>query len=286
MRFTLLAIAIITLLLAACAGAPQPPLLSITATDFKFDAPDTVGGGLTRLQLTNNGKEDHHAQLVRLNDGVTVPQFQQAFEAAVKANFQGPTLGQALSLITFQAGAPATTPGKKAEAVFNVPPGQYVMVCFIPSADGVPHAAKGMVKPLTVGSAPAKQPAEPSATATISLGEFAFAGVPQDVKAGKVTWALTNIGKEPHEMDLVKLKAPAAQVKQILSAPPPAGGAPPGPPPWDEAGGFGAFMPGGKGWAMLDLEKGEYALICHIPSPANQGKEHVALGMFAAFTVK
>jgi hypothetical protein len=46
------------------------------------------------------------------------------------------------------------------------------------------------------------------------------------------------------------------------------------------------MMPGETGWVSIELPPGEYAMICFIPSPANEFKPHVALGMFKAFTVK
>jgi len=52
-----------------------------------FTSPDTFAGGIVRIRLNNTGKESHHAQLVRLNDGVTIPQFQSALMAAGQANF-------------------------------------------------------------------------------------------------------------------------------------------------------------------------------------------------------
>jgi hypothetical protein len=91
-------------------------------------------------------------------------------------------------------------------------------------------------------------------------------------------------------MVLVKPKGiPAAQLPQILSqivGAPPGSAPPPGPPPFEWAGGYQVIMPGATGWATLDLTPGEYALVCFIPSPANQGKRHFALGMFRPFSVK
>ena len=30
-------------------------------------------------------------------------------------------------------------------------PGEYVLVCFVPGRDGIPHVMKGMVTPVTIG---------------------------------------------------------------------------------------------------------------------------------------
>ena len=48
----------------------------------------------------------------------------------------------------------AIGPGNEAWIDFDASPldaGDYAMVCFIPGDDGIPHAAHGMVAPVTVG---------------------------------------------------------------------------------------------------------------------------------------
>lgn len=274
----LLALGTIVLAAAACGvAAPAIPTVSIGAADYSFTSADSISGGLIRLQLNNTGKEAHHAQFARLNEGVTLQQFQAGLQKGEAAVFP---------LITFQGGPPAVEPAKQAEAVVDLPVGQYVLLCFIPSPDGVPHLAKGMVKQLTVTAAPAKQPDKLAVKGTVDLVDFHFSGLPGNVTAGKTTLAVVNKGKEPHEMALLKPKGiPAAQLLQVLSAPP-GSAPPPGPPPFEWAGGYQAIMPGATGWATLDLAAGEYALICFVPSPANQGKPHFALGMFHPFSVK
>src|SRR5213596_276554 len=49
--------------------AARPSLVTITATDYAFGMPDTIPAGLTTFRLVNQGKELHHASLVRLGAG-------------------------------------------------------------------------------------------------------------------------------------------------------------------------------------------------------------------------
>ena len=42
--------------------------------------------------------------------------------------------------------------GKSAEATLTLEPGNYLLTCFVPGADHVPHIAKGMSRALTVAS--------------------------------------------------------------------------------------------------------------------------------------
>ena len=51
------------------------PQVVFKGLDYAFDSPDTIEAGLVTLNFENVGKEDHHLQLARLNDGVTFEQF-------------------------------------------------------------------------------------------------------------------------------------------------------------------------------------------------------------------
>ena len=267
---------------------PAIPTIAINAADYTFTAPDSISGGLVRLMLTNTGKEEHHAQLFRLNDGVTLQRFQSAAESAIKAL---PEKGEVvfldiLALGTLEGGPASIPPGETTESIVNLKPGQYVVVCFVTGADGVPHAGKGMVKPLTVTAPAAGQPTPPASQATITLVDYGFVNTPS-LKAGKTVIQVTNDGKEPHEMAIVRLKGiTAAEFQKIISAPPPPAGAapPPGPPPFEFAGGMQAISPEERAWTTLDLRSGDYVYVCFVPS-AKDGKPHAALGMFLPFTV-
>ncbi len=269
-------------------SVPMLETVSITAVDYSFAAPDSISGGLVRVTLANNGKEEHHAQLFRLKEGVTFENFGSAAQAAIKAL---PEKGDAaflpvLAMGTLEGGPASITPGAMTDAVLNLKAGQYVVVCFVTGADGVPHAGKGMVRPLSVTAPTAQQPATPESKETISLVDYAFAVTP-DLKAGKTLVQVVNNGKEPHEAAIIRLKGiTAEQLQKILSAPPPAlGQAPPaGPPPFESAGGMQGISPGEHAWTTLDLKSGDYVYLCFVPS-AKDGTPHVQLGMFKPFKV-
>ena len=268
-----------SLLVVACSrgGAMPVPEVQIQAADYSFTAPDSIPGGLTRVRLSNAGKEDHHAQLARLNDGVTLSQFQEALKKGEAELFP---------LVTFQGGAGGVPPGGRSSGIADLPPGQYLVLCFVPAADGAPHLAKGMIKPLTVTAKPAEQPAAPKVP-TVQLGDFSFSGQAASYSAGKVTLEGLNKGKQVHELIAIKIQDGLTpdQLRQMLAGPPPAGGPPPGPPPFTFAGGMQAVMPEQKAYGEFDFTPGQYAFICFVPDLAS-GKPHVALGMFAPFTVK
>lgn len=271
--FLLTALATLGLVLAGCGATPAAvtiPQIVIKATDYAFDAPAQVNAGLISVRLENNGQELHHAQLARLQDGKTMADLQAAFAQGEQA---------AIALLEFVGGPSVLDPGKSQEVVLDLKAGNYVLLCFIASADGVPHLAKGMVKPIQVVAAGQSGAQAPKADLSIVLKDFGFE-MPTEVKAGKQNWEIKNAGPQLHEMVIFKL-APGKTMADI--------GAffqsPAGPPPFEAVGGMQALSVGKSAWLSLDLQPGNYVALCNVPDPAS-GKAHTELGMIMPFTVK
>jgi hypothetical protein len=131
----------------------------------------------------------------------------------------------------------------------------------------------------------------------VSMQDYAFSGVPDEVEKGKVAFTLTNEGTELHEFALYRLKGdntlddvlelPAdASEDEFLELVTPVKGV---------VGGF-AF-PGGADTAFVNLKKtGDYIAICLIPvgttpeaaeseSEGPPGPPHAAEGMASEFEV-
>jgi uncharacterized cupredoxin-like copper-binding protein len=276
--FFAIAILTVTLLLGACgpaaksqaASGAQIPEITIKAADYAFDAPAQVEAGLVTITLVNDGQEPHHAQLVRLNDGVTLEQFQTALQ-------QGPEA--ALPLAVAAGGPGIVDPGLSSQVTVDLSPGQYLLLCFVPGHDGVPHLAKGMVKPIEVVARTGQVKAvAPRADVTVKLLDFSFI-LPSEIKAGRQVWQVVNEGPQPHEILLIKLVEgkSMADVQAFMHAAHAA-------PPFTNVGGFQAIHPGETGWLNLDLTPGDYVALCYVPD--ENGKSHLEHGMMLPFTVK
>lgn len=140
--------------LAGCGGgdktttpATAGSLVSVSGTDYSFDAPARIPGGQATLRFTNKGQEAHDLHLMRFNDGTSIHQFQQALR-------QGGGPEAALRLVSDSGHVATVGPGQTAEAIVDLSTGEYVLICLVTSpGDGGTHALKGMVKPLTVTAA-------------------------------------------------------------------------------------------------------------------------------------
>lgn len=246
---------------AAGTTAAMPNVVTVKATDYAFDAPDTIEAGLTTVRLEAGGRELHHVSIVRLDSGRTIDDFVKA----IRPNAAFPAWA-------VEVGGPnPPRPGGVAEATLNFEPGNYAFVCLVPSADGVPHVAKGMITPVTVAGA-AVAVAEPAPTVEIKLTDYAFA-LSKPLTAGEHLIRVENGASQAHEVVLARL-APGRTARDLALWVEKMQGPPPGEP----LGGVAGLGSGQHAYFPATLEEGEYALLCFIPD-ARDGKPHVAHGM-------
>lgn len=268
-----LALLLVAAILSACASlapAVQPAQLTIVAKDFAYELPAQIDAGLTTITLKNEGAEPHHAQFARVNDDVSNEQIMAALQ-------QGPDA--ALPLVTLPGGPAVIPPGQSTEVTIDLTPGRYIVLCLVPSHDGVPHAAKGMVSMAEVVERGGRAAAAPQADLTVTLHDFSF-DLPEQIKAGQQVWKVVNQGPQPHEIALIKL-ADGKTMDDVMAWM----GDPMGPPPFADAGGMQGLSAGSTGYFHVDLTPGAYVALCHIPDP-HTGKAHEELGMVKPFVVQ
>ena len=264
---------------ASTAGSAAPSTaaaatLAVTGKEYAFELPASVPAGVTAITLSNTGKEEHQAQLVKLIDGKTMTDLAGAL--------QNPDPSAALQLITLSGGPNAVAPGGTGTTTQALQPGQYAFLCFISAPDGQPHIAKGMVAPLEVtGTATTTE--LPKGDAALTLKDFSFDLT--SLTTGKHTVTVRNDGPQPHDATIVKLNDGVTVDTLKGMATSTASPAPSGPPPWTDVGGLTGIAPGATANFDLDLPAGNYAFICFVPDPATQ-KSHFQLGMIGALTVQ
>ena len=238
--------------------------VSFDMADFSFTFPDSLPSGPTHFVGHNVGKEVHHATLVRIADGKTIADALGAFAADPKS---------AYPLVKFFGGPQSVAPGATQSNVVTLDPGNYAVLCVIPGADGIPHAAKGMLKPFTVTDSGKTDPPVPAGD-TIVLRNYAF-DIPNPLPAhGRIR--VNNDADQPHEVAVYRVNddSSAGDAIAYLSAPTP----PPGPSPVTDSGGITAMQSGQVAGIDLDLVPGTYVFICFLPD-AKDGMPHFAHGM-------
>lgn len=248
--------------------AAAPNVVTVHARDFAYDSlPAQIPAGMTTFKLINDGQTLHHMEIVRLDSGKTL--------ANLEAELAKPAAPP--SWAVFEGGPNAPDPGKQSNATLDLQPGNYAILCLVDVPGGVPHFAKGMVRPFTVTAATGPQSPAPTSDVTITLSDYVF-DLSTPLTAGTHTFAVKNAATQMHEVELVRL-APGKTVEQLLSWI----NKPSGPPPAAAIGGIAPFS-GTTKYFTADITPGTYALICFVPD-AKDGKPHFMHGMTKTITV-
>ena len=125
--------------------------ITVVATEYKFAVTGTTTGGFVQVRFENDGKEPHILVPFKLKPGKTPA------DALALLSAQQPDPEQVAAVFdgdpdTSFYGTPGLLPpGDSETTVAHFTPGSYVLACFIPSPDGTPHFALGMLADLTVG---------------------------------------------------------------------------------------------------------------------------------------
>jgi uncharacterized cupredoxin-like copper-binding protein len=198
MRRMLVLAAVAAIVLSACSeggeeeesptGASAPTSVDVFATEFAFDVPAEVPGGVVEMRFTNTGGLPHEFGFARIDEGKT----EADVKAVIDSEMEPP------GWIEDVAGVPGLSPGRSISVTRTLEPGTYLFVCFFPDVDGTPHAQLGMYRLFTIAGDTGAALPEPDATITAS---DAGLDVPA-LAAGEQTVAFENGGTEPHELFL------------------------------------------------------------------------------------
>jgi len=254
------------------AGAQKPRVVTVKAYDYRFEAPARIPAGTITFRMQNLGKELHHLWIVKLQGNKTPADFTKAMQS----------WGSALRMPEWaiDVGGPnSASPGTTAEGTMTLEPGTYMLVCWIPSPDGMLHVMKGMVKPMTITASAARvASAEPVPDITMTLDDYSYE-LSKPITPGRHVIRVDNRAAQTHEVVIARLN-PDESMTQALA--------------WINAGQVGrgpAVLGGASGIAKgrhmfitVDFVAGRYALFCFIPD-VKDGKPHSSHGMLKEFTV-
>jgi hypothetical protein len=254
-----------------------PPTVTFTATEYAYVAPETIPGGLTRIELANTGEQAHMLWLVKVDEGKTFGDLMAVFSNfADEPSF--PTW------MTWYGGVTAE-PGGSAAYTVDLAQGMYLYFSMSEDENGEPDAAKGMAGTLSVTEPSATGATPPASDLRVELVEFSFL-IDGEPASGPQVVEIANTGAEPHEVVLLKLAegATVQDAMDFMMADPeanPEAGAP----PFEFYGGAGPQASGLTTWYEVDIPPGEYGITCFLPSPTNDGASHLMLGMVQQVSV-
>lgn len=259
--------------LAACGGGdsgarvasndPAPPVLTVVADEYSYDAPDRFPGGVVTVVLDNRGADElHHVSLIKLDEGRTLAEFVEFVAGAHKP----PTW------VTHVGGPEDVLPGRIGTATVILEPGSHLLVCYVGMGRGTPHLELGMIRDIEVLE-PEVMVAEPMYDVAVTMMEYGYV-LSDSLRAGRQTVRVEGTGAQPHNLIIYRLQ-PGNRVGDFVSwwmagregiAP----GAP--------IGGYTALNPGRHGYFDLDLEPGTYVFFCLVEDQRD-ARPHLMYGM-------
>ncbi len=280
---------------ANAASGSESSVVEYIARDYAFVGPTEIPSGWVTMRMANEGLEHHFVFLTLLPEGKTIEDYaadvgvpfgqvwEQLQSGALDKAGAGAMLGELLpewyASAASMGGPGLVAPGKTAQATMRLTPGNYVMECYVKTADGQFHVALGMALPLTV-TAEDSGGRPPRADVDITLFENSMA-IEGTARAGRQTVAV-NFDEHPefglgNDVHVVRLEEGADLDEVVewmdwmnvdgLRAPSPAA----------FVGGVHEMPAGYKAFFTVDLEPGRYAWI------AESG---AARGMVEEFTVE
>lgn len=186
--------------LALSEEAPSANVVEIIALDYAFGVPEEIASGWVTFRMVNRGKEPHVAFLYDLPHGVT-------WEDWVAANEQWEENGEDpewWSDVRVIGGPGFISGGRTGLTTVHLEAGVYVLGCGVKTAEGEPHWALGMERPITVTQEHSGA-AEPEAD--IQIAPFGSGlRITGEPTPGRQTVQVTFSDTLIHDLHLVRLR--------------------------------------------------------------------------------
>jgi hypothetical protein len=247
------------------------PEVTFVGKDYAYEGPESISGGWTRVIFDNQDNVAHELAMVQLLEGKTMDD--------VMGILQSEDPPPSWAKIVGDANADG---GQSASFISKLDPGSYVILSTNSGDEGgAPDFAQGMLRELTVTEATAEVPdsALPQPDATIELVDYQF--VVDGLKSGPQLVRYSNDGTETHEAIMFRLQE--GKTMDDFMAFMEADGE--GIPPFDGEPSVTILSPGSVTYTTLDLDSGNYILVCFLPSESHDNTPHAMLGMVNEVTV-
>lgn len=115
---------------ASRARLPEPQIVEVAMSEYRFDYRPPQAAGRTLLRVRNDGRLAHNLVLIPLDD--SIPPLDQQLRGSDRL------------IVQPVASLPERAAGQSGTFAVDLERGRYGFVCFVQDADGVQHARKGM----------------------------------------------------------------------------------------------------------------------------------------------
>ncbi len=252
------------------------PELTIVATNEGFQAPAEVAAGQVLVTLDNQSTIEAEgglaADIMKLPAEITLEAFEDALESDGVPSF--------FYDIVF-AGAVSALPGEQTQGVVELTAGTWLIA----------NIDQLGIAPLTL-TVTDEAPVEPVAIESAQLVHMTSYGFdfPDTIAGGEQVWEVINTSPVPHHIVIVKTDKRYTFDEVMLAFEASETGTPVAGAPADGAvsnyGYVGLLSTGQTTWQVLDMEPGEYIVMCFMTDSIDSTAFHAMQGMVDNFTVE
>jgi hypothetical protein len=260
---------VISLSVAACGDdddsgseGSEPTVASFEFSGKELTGPSSVEAGAVQVEFTNSTDDAAGVTLIRVEDDHSAEEARKAGEAWGEGGKPLP------EWITFEGGSGTVFPGKSFSAVQELSAGNYV---------GIDIDSNKFVEFEVTGDGDGELP---STDGQIDAVEYSFDS--SGLTAGNQQVTFTNEGEEPHFALAAPIK-PGKTIEDVRKALKDESG----PPPIIESKTVSTgILDGGRSQVVdLELQKGDYALVCFV-ADREGGPPHAFKGMISEAVVE
>lgn len=222
--------------------------------------------GLVAMRFVNRGHVVHEVDLAQMKNGVHLRDVRAALHKPDGEAAASKLLVHPERSIT---GPDLLSPGMAETVYAPLRAGRYVVVCFLPGPDGMPHVMMGMISAMHVLPAGGRVSA-PRSDGTVRITNHQIA-LPKNFKSGG-TFKVTNVGTRPHNITLARLRGGATLGKAFSCVGQSfATNSPIDHCPVSFAGGISELEPGHSAYLRIAFARGRYGYLSSDGSDFQKG---------------
>jgi hypothetical protein len=195
------------LFVTACGGDDDESAATVKGVEYAFEMPETVEGGLVRMNFENAGAIPHEYALGRINESRTVEDLRAYLEET--GGREGPP-----PWAEDVGGVGVMSAGTEIGITRDLEPGTYAFLCFLPTSDGkTTHLEEGMFQGFEVEGESGAEPPETDGSITATGKAFEVS----ELSGGPQTIELRNGAERPTGFQLFGLE-PGQDPKDVEPA--------------------------------------------------------------------
>ena len=272
------------------AEAKAENVIEVISENMEFQVQDTIPSGWNLFRYKNLSTQTHFIVFDKYPEGKTLDTVKSKvipyFDSGMKLLNEGKTeegfaefakLPTWFGQVSFQGGTGLVSPGKTAESIIYLEPGDYFMECYVKMENGIFHASMGMIEPFVVSGANSGL-GEPTADVEISISSTEGIVFNDSIRPGEHVFSvafkdqIVHENFAGHDVNLVKMEEGADPVilEKWMNWVDPRGLIEPAPPGFTFLGGVNNMPGGNRGYFKARLEPGTYALISEVPEASKK----------------